>query len=409
VERASAAHGAPIWMSHVKHSAAKSLRFRLLEPLLHLGFALTGVGTVLLGSILPRLSAQWHLRDKDAGLLLLVQFAMSASGALLVRRNFWKTLACGYGLMGGGAFAIFLLQQRSLPAFGVYGIGLGLAMTSTNMLTGRRYPKRMGAALALLNFSWSAGSVACPLLAAQFLRHAKASSAFVLVGLIALPFAFLPLLGDRDDLHTPAVPGPAPARMKEATTIAYFAFLAFLYVGIEATVGNWMSTYANRTTASTFAGSTLAVAVFWAALLLGRALTPVMLTRMPEQRLYRVSVVVTIAGVLVLLSAHSPLMILAGAAVTGLSLAPLFPLILALFLAEIGESNNAGWVFAVAGLGGAVLSWLTGIVSSDTGSLRIAMLVPGSAALLMLLMMGWRRANPSAGAKVLQPTVSGKI
>jgi FHS family glucose/mannose:H+ symporter-like MFS transporter len=396
-------------MSHVKNSAAKSLRLRLLEPLLHLGFALTGVGTVLLGSILPRLSAQWHLRDKDAGLLLLVQFAMSASGALLVRRNFWKTLACGYGLMSGGAFAIVLLQQRSLPAFAVYGLGLGLAMTSTNMLTGRRYPKRMGAALALLNFSWSAGSVACPLVAAQFLRHTRASGAFVLVGLMSLPFAFVALLGEGDDLHASAVPGPAPAGMKEATTIAYFAFLAFLYVGIEATVGNWMSTYASRTTAWTLAGSTLAVAVFWAALLLGRALTPVMLTRMPEPRLYRVAVFATIAGVLMLLSAHTPLTILSGAAVTGLSLAPLFPLILALFLVEIGESNNAGWVFAVAGLGGAVLSWLTGIVSSDTGSLRIGLLVPGFAALLMLLMLGWRRTNPSPGAKVLQPTIGGKI
>jgi FHS family glucose/mannose:H+ symporter-like MFS transporter len=381
----------------------------LLEPLLHLGFALTGVGTVLLGSILPRLSAQWHLRDKDAGLLLLVQFAMSASGALLVRRNFWKTLAYGYGLTTVGAFAIVLLQQRSLPAFGVYGLGLGLAMTSTNMLTGRRYPKRMGAALALLNFSWSAGSVACPLLAAQFLRHATASSAFVLVGMMALPFAFVPLLGNRDDLQASAVPGPAPAGMKEATTIAYFAFLAFLYVGIEATVGNWMSTYASRTTSWTFAGSTLAVAVFWAALLMGRALTPVMLKRMPEQRLYRISVVVTIAGVLVLLSAHTPSTILSGAAVTGLSLAPLFPLILSLFLAEIGASNNAGWVFAVAGLGGAVLSWLTGIVSSGTGSLRIGLLVPGSAALLMLLMIGWRRANAGASANVLQPTIRGKM
>jgi MFS transporter, FHS family, glucose/mannose:H+ symporter len=396
-------------MSHVKHSAAKSVRLRWLEPLLHLGFALTGVGTVLLGSILPRLSAQWHLRDKDAGLLLLVQFAMSASGALLVRRNFWKTLAWGYGLMSGGAFAVFLLQQRSLPAFGVFGLGLGLAMTSTTMLTSRRYPQRMGAALALLNFSWSAGSVACPLLAAQFLRHATGSTVFVLVGLTALPFAFLPLLGDRDDLHASAVPGPAPAGLREATTIVYFAFLAFLYVGIEATVGNWMSTYASRTTAWSAARSTLAVAVFWAALLLGRALTPVMLTRVPEQRLYRVSVFATIAGVLVLLSAHTPLTILSGAAVTGLSLAPLFPLILALFLAEIGESNNTGWVFAVAGLGGAVLSWLTGIVSSDTGSLRIGLLVPGSAALLMLLMMAWRRAKPSPTANVLQPTISGKI
>ncbi len=202
----------PVWMSHANHSAAKALRLRLLEPLLHLGIALTGVGTVLLGCILPRLSAQWHLRDKDAGLLLLVQFATAASGALLVRRNLWKTLAFGYGLFGAGAISIFLLQQKSLPAFGVYGLGLGLAMTSNNMLAGRRHPKRMGAALAFLNFSWSAGSVACPLLAAQFLRHAAGGTAFGLVGLLALPFVLLPLLADRGDLDASTDSASTPSR-----------------------------------------------------------------------------------------------------------------------------------------------------------------------------------------------------
>ena len=376
---------------------------------MHLGFAFTGVGTVLLGSILPRLSAQWHLRDKDAGLLLLVQFAMSATGALLVRGNLWKTLACGYALFGGGALAIFLLQQKSLPAFAIYGLGLGLAMTSTSMLTSRRYPKRMGAALALLNFSWSAGSVACPLLLAPLVRHAATSSAFVVVGLMAVPFTFLPLLRDRDDLHAAVDSVPGPTGMREVTTIVYFALLAFLYVGIEATVGNWMSTYALRTAAWTFAGSTLAVAVFWAALLLGRASTPVMLTRMTELRLYRAAVFATIGGVLLLLSAHHPLTILMGSALTGIALAPIFPLILALFLAEIGGSRNAGWVFAVAGLGGAVLSWLTGIVSSSTGSLRIGLLVPGCAALVMLLMISSRRTNQGPAANVLQPTITEEI
>jgi MFS transporter, FHS family, glucose/mannose:H+ symporter len=397
-------------MSRANHSAAKSLRLRLLEPLLHVGFALTGVGTVLLGSILPRLSAQWHLRDKDAGLLLLVQFATSASGALLVRRNLWRALASGYGLIGVGAIGIFLLQQRSLPAFGVYGLGLGLAMTSTNMLTGRRYPQRMGAALALLNFSWSAGAVACPLLVAQFLRHATGSAAFPVVGLLALPFGLLPLLADRRDLQASTSAGPTPAGMKEATTILYFAVLAFLYVGIEASIGNWMSTYAIRATAWTFAGSTLAVALFWAALVLGRAMTPAILAWVPEPGLYRASVLATIAGVLLLLAAHRPLTILAGSILSGLALAPLFPLILALFLQEIGASRNAGWVFAVAGLGGAVLSWLTGTISSGTGSLRIGLLVPGAAALLMLLMISWRRLGGGAKQQaVAETTATGKI
>jgi fucose permease len=397
-------------MSHTNHSAAKVLRLRAFEPLLHLGFALTGAGTVLLGAILPRLSAAWHLRDRDAGLLLLVQFATSASGALLVRRNLWQALACGYGLMGAGAIGIFVLQQKSLPAFAVYGLGLGLAMTSTNMITGRRYPQRMGAALALLNFSWSAGAVVCPLLVAQFLRVAPSGAAFVVIGLMALPFALLPLLAARGDTQTSTNAGPTPTGMSEATTILYFAVLAFLYVGIEASIGNWMSTYATRATAWTFAGSTLAVAFFWAALLLGRAITPAILARVPELALYRASVFATIAGVLLLLAAHRPLTIFTGSVLSGLALAPLFPLILALFLEEIGESRNAGWVFAVAGLGGAVLSWLTGTISSATGSLRIGLLVPGAAALLMLAMITWRRTGGGAKQQAaLEPTASGKI
>jgi fucose permease len=398
-------------MSHVNYSAAKALRPRLLEPLLHLGIALTGVGTVLLGCILPRLSAQWHLRDKDAGLLLLVQFATASSGALLVRGHLWKTLALGYGLFSAGAISIFLLQQESLPAFGVYGLGLGLAMTSNNMLAGRRHPKRMGAALAFLNFSWSAGSVACPLLAAQFLRHARSGTAFGLVGLLALPFVLLSLLADRGDLNAALDSTSTPSGIKEATTILYFALLAFLYVGIEAAVGSWMSTYTTRTTAWTFAGSTLAVAVFWASLLFGRGVTPALLTLVAELRLYRAAVVATIAGVSLLLAARSPTTILAGSALTGLALAPVFPLILALFLTEIGGSRNAGWVFASAGFGGAVLSWLTGTISTSTGSLRIGLLVPGVAALLMLVMISCRRTNSGPSTRqqaLLEPTITGE-
>jgi MFS transporter, FHS family, glucose/mannose:H+ symporter len=404
----------PFRMPHANHSAAITLRNRLLEPLLHLGVALTGVGTVLLGSILPQLSAQWHLRDKDAALLLLVQFTASASGALLVRRNLWKALAWGFGLFAAGGISIFLLQQRSLPVFAVYGLGLGLAMTANNMLAGRRHPNRMGAALAIQNFAWSAGAVACPILVAQFLRHAAGASAYGLIGLLVIPFAFLPFLADRRDLAASTAFAPAPAGIKEAATIVYFALLAFLYVGMEASVGNWMSTYATRATAWNFAGGSLALAVFWAALLLGRATTPVMLRFLTEHRLYRASVIATIAGISLLLAAHSPPVLLAGSALTGLALAPLFPLILSLFLGEIGGSRNAGWVFATAGLGGAVLSWLTGTVSSASGSLRIGLMVPGAAALLMMALITWRRTDQEGRTigtqqeSILQPTSTGK-
>jgi FHS family glucose/mannose:H+ symporter-like MFS transporter len=382
-------------ISHVKRSAGTSLRRLSLEPLLHTGFALTGVGTVLLGCILPRLSAQWHLRDKDAGTLLLVQFAASAAGSLFVRRNLWKSLSLGYVLFSAGALSVLLLQQRAFPiivlAFGVLGLGLGSAMTSTNMLFGRSYPNRRGAKLALLNFSWSAGAVACPLVVAQFPSHAGSGAAFGWLGIFAAPFVLLPMAADPIDLRSPTHFVRAPAGVNERATITFFSLLAFLYVGMEAAVGNWMSTYATRATSWKFAGSSLAVALFWAALLLGRALTPAMLSYLTERRLYRCSLIAVMGGFLLLLAAHSPAILLAGSALTGFALAPLFPLILSLFLEEIGESRNAGWVFGVAGLGGATLSWLTGAVSSETGSLRIGLMVPAAAALLMMAMILWRR------------------
>lgn len=149
-------NGAPWTMAHR----------RLLVPvLLHLGFALTGAGVVLTGCILPRLSAAWHLRDEDAGLLLMAQFAAAALGALFVRRHFWKTLSWGYALTAMSSLAIAFLQRSvSLPSFALYGLGLGMAMTSTSMLIVRLYAARTGAALAILNFSWSAGAMVCPLL-----------------------------------------------------------------------------------------------------------------------------------------------------------------------------------------------------------------------------------------------------
>jgi fucose permease len=123
----------------------------------------------------------------------------------------------------------------------------------------------------------------------------------------------------------------------------------------------------------------------------GRAFTPAGLTFLSELRLYRLSIVVAIGGICILLAAHQRSTLLAGSVITGLALGPVFPLNLALFLREIGESRNVGWVFAVAGMGGALCSWLTGIVSTLTGSLRVGLVVPGVAAIVMAAMASLRR------------------
>jgi MFS transporter, FHS family, glucose/mannose:H+ symporter len=353
---------------------------------LYAGFLFTGALTVLLGVLLPRVAALHHLTDSRSGLLLMTQFAASAAGALLVRRRFERTLACGYALICAGALVLLGAPPiLAVPAVAIFGLGLGMAMTSAAMLLGRLFPATRGSALSLLNFFWSLGATLCPLIVARL------PGVFPLT-LLCVPiaaFGALFAVATRLTSFPSAAPGAVSPSVRPEprwTLIALFAAAAFLYVGTESTLGSWMSAYASRVVAWNFLRSNLAAACFWGALLLGRGLASALLLVLSEVKLYLLSIALLFAGILLLVQAHTPPMLIAGASCAGLSLAPIYPLTISLFLARAGESRNAGWVFAIGGFGGAVLPWFTGMVSTRTGSLRAGFAVPLAANLGLLLL-----------------------
>jgi fucose permease len=67
-----------------------------------------------------------------------------------------------------------------------------------------------------------------------------------------------------------------------------------------------------------------------------------------------------------------------------LSLAPFFPATWALLMAERPTVRQAGFVLAVSGLGAAALPWMMGIVSTQAGSLQLALALPFAAAIGLL-------------------------
>ncbi|HEX4036516.1 MAG TPA: hypothetical protein VHX37_00540 [Acidobacteriaceae bacterium] len=135
-----------------------------------------------------------------------------------------------------------------------------------------------------------------------------------------------------------------------------------------------------------FAGGTLAAGCFWGAVLAGRGLTPLVLRRIPEKTVEAAATLAALLGVLLLIAAHGRLMLITAAAWAGLALAPIYPLTISLFIGRAGETRNAGLVFAMAGFGGAVVPWLTGLVSSSAHSLRIGLLVALGAAIAMWML-----------------------
>ncbi len=369
-------------------SAAPSIRPLGTAFGLHAAFAMTGVGTVLLGCLLPVLAIHWGLHDAHAGLLFAAQFAGSASGGFLTRGRYRTLLSIGLALAAISALLLPVANAIAvLPAFFFFGLGMGLSMTCINVLVSIRYPQRRGAALSLLNFSWSVGAACGPLLVSRGLASLHFDGIFRLVGsAFALVLLYL-LVFVREPATAPAtIPAQSRARTSIAL-IAFFAAMGFLYVGVENTVGGWIVTYADRTLDISAARAAGFASAFWIALLVGRAISSGVLLVVSERVLYPSAIALSTVGIAMVVLWHTAPGMAAGAVLTGLALAPIFPLNLSLFVTLAGETSNAGTMLALTGFGGSVLPWLTGIVSGRTGSLQRGLLVPIAATVLMLVML----------------------
>lgn len=359
--------------------------------ILHGTFALTGVGVILLGSLLPVLAVRWDIRDAHSGVFFAAQFSGSAVGSLLTMGRYRLVLMIGLALVGLAAALLPMAGATgALGLFFLLGLGLGSSMTATNLLVGERFRERRGAALSLLNFSWGVGAAVGPLAVARVLSlHTGLADGYELVfwGMavccgVALTAVFAGVSG----VSSIARENDGHGR-RSLGLVVFFAALAFLYVGIETTMGGWISAYSSRMPGVDLARAAAMGSFFWMALLGGRALGAFVLLRAPEKRIYPLAVVIALAGIAVIAGAHTLVGIAVGSCVVGVALGPVFPMNLALYLERAGTFSMAGTVLALSGFGGSVLPWLTGVVSSESGSLRSGFWVPAGAGLLILVML----------------------
>src|ERR1700761_6188467 len=139
--------------------------------LMHFGLMLAGLGTALLGPILPLLAKQWNMLDSQSGLLMMAKFCGAFLGGVTVSRKLRQSLHVGLmaGAVGFGGFAVAPSMGLGSVCLFVGGFGLGQIITSVNILAGRRFTSHRGSALSLLNFSFSLGAMLSALLAAWLL------------------------------------------------------------------------------------------------------------------------------------------------------------------------------------------------------------------------------------------------
>ncbi len=378
----------------------------------HIVFVPTGILTVLLGPVLPVLAARWSLNDSQAGELFTAQFLASTvgvvfSGSLVPRMGYRVVLVLGLFFMALGVGTLPLGSWIwGMTSVSCFGVGLGLAIPTANLLVAEVNPERKASALALLNFSWSVGAVACPFMLAPFQQSNRTPTfLYALGGCVAvlalgLSGASLPRPGKNKGV-SPAVP---LIQLMQSPAAIMLGLLFFLYVGTESAVGGWLASYAKRMVNGRGTMWVETPSFFYGSLLLGRALAPIALRHISDLKLARVGLATALLGVIGVVSSRSLIPVLLTACVIGLGLSAIYPITIALLSHTFGASaNRVGSVmFALAGAGGASLPWLVGFTSMQMSSLKLGLMVPvaGCALMLALYFRHWRPVTFGAAPEI---------
>lgn len=380
-------------MSDSRHERSAGPQ-RAANTVIHAGFVLAGIVTTLLGPILPILIARWSLSDEHAGLFFTMQFIGNIAGilslsVLITRRGYGATLAIGFAFIAVGIAA--LNSGSELAALGaavLFGYGLGLTLSGTNLWVADVAGPNRASALNIANFAWGIGAIACPGLVLLAYRGGWFSIfLFGVAGFSALIAASLALM----DIE-PRSQGISDAPVSEANPkvpiqiVAALAALIFLYIGTETSLSGWIAAFAKRMGTSATSRWELAPMLFWAGILSGRGLAPSILRRMREKS-------VLLAGILLAGICNGALLWVSTfreAAVwiilSGFGLASIYPLLVASLVRHFGErmKRAASGMLLFAAFGGATMPWAVGFVSTQTGNLRAGLVLPLISCVVMI-------------------------
>lgn len=351
------------------------------------GILVFGIVFAVLGTVfgLPAMRARLQINLAQQGNLFLLLYlgifcASLVVGPLIDHLGNKANLLISSAIVAGAMVAFALAHSFVSASFAaiLLGFGGGGLNTCTNVLVSELYGEQRGPMLNLLGIFFGVGALFVPLLAATIEGHFTTAQLFLLCGVLASVCTVI-----YGALSFPPAKAGQAFSLGEVLGVAKYpgvlllGFILFFESGNEASIGGWTSTYVNSAGYSPRA-ATLALATYWAALMLGRILASRLLQAVTKSILVALSAVISLVGCAILLTSHVFGLFVLGTALMGLAYGPVFPTTLA--IAGDRYPKRAGTVFgllfSIALMGGMLLPWGVGQVSQQFG-LRMGMLVPG--------------------------------
>ncbi|MBT8217280.1 MAG: MFS transporter [Acidimicrobiia bacterium] len=359
---------------------------RALIGLSFAGFIALGMPEGALGVAWPSLASEFERPLGELGLLLVVY----TSGYLLsTASNGWLMRRFGVGRMlpvssaiAAATLAVYAGTGRwpvLVSASFLLGAAGGLIDAGVNAYTALRHGSRV---MNLLHASFGLGATLGPFVMTFAIDTGSYRTGYGLLAAVqALLAAAFWVSRHRWSIPPPSSeqPGRAGRRPLLAASLAVF----FLYTGVEVATGQWAFTLLTLDRGIDPVPAGLLVTAYWGSFTLGRLITAGIGDRRRPEAMVGAGMAAALGGALLLWWSPTDWLGAAGLMITGLSLAPIFPLLTLLTPGRLGSSyapTAIGFQLAAASVGAATLPGLIGLAVNRSG--------PGAIGWLLALFAG---------------------
>jgi fucose permease len=381
------------------------------------GFFLSGLLYSFLGAILP----VWrhHLTEDFltvGNYFLSMNLGILASFWLAIRLHrrrtaLGHTLAMACSLACGGLLALALIPEPVSPWWRMAGIlvigcGAGLLNTAVFQTITPLYRREPAVMINLAGTFFGLGCVVMAILVAGTFYVYSVLTILVFIALI--PGVFIPFYArcsvpPEDSEQQPSW-RQALSDFRSPSAVL-FALLLFFQFGNEWAIAGWLPLFLILRLGISPESTLVMLAVYWLALLAGRALVQSLLPRLNHGRLLFGSAVAALLGCTVLVFTDNAFGAVSGILLVGGGFAPVYPLV----VEKIGgrfpyyHPGFFNGIFSIGLTGGLLAPWSLGFFT-DLWGIRAVMGLPqlGTVMVVVLLLLIWAEAKFASAPKDLE-------
>jgi fucose permease len=361
-------------------------------------------GTVasLLETLLPTLSAQFHLSPEQNGYIASVQaiglmLATLLAGPLMDSKGIKLTLCGGLILMLIGLLA--LLSASGWPALIVaifiLGLGSGTVVAAANNLASQVDDNRRASMVNFANVFFGLGGLATPFIAADLLSGNPMRLEYLVAGLgfivlVCVLATALPARPDQSGFDLAEV-----VDIQQKPLLLLLCLVALFYVGCEVGFWNWLPKYLmSRGDNARTALNTLGFG-FACGIIAGRLIAMQVLRRISAPIVCIAASAAMAVATYATIHLRNPALVMTAVFCSGVAMGPVYPSAIGI----TGESFRRmtgtciGLVITFGWFGVVVSSWMIGsIAGPDPRRLGHALLViPLSSVVMVVLSVGIQR------------------